>query len=470
MVLHGRVGVAKRPTTEKTMPAELLATFISILEAVFRPAVTRPSFSNLLVVMVGWILCPGRVHTIAEALVSASVAGRRHHEAFHRFFSRGTWAPDTVGFFLLDQLQRHSGDGPLKVVLDDTLAPKKGPHVFGLGTHLDAVRSTRRHRVFSFGHCWVVLAVLIRVPFSQRTWALPVLFRLYRNRHECERTGAVYRKKTELAREMLDRLLSWTAERRIHVAADSAYCNDTVLGGLPTRVVVFGTMRSDAVLTAAPVVDPAARRRGGRPPKRGVALPKPCEVAADEHQPWRRCQAFLYGRVQAIRYKTFSAQWYRVCGERMLRVVIVRTSSGTMPYRIFFCTNEAVDVRSLLEAYGERWGIEVFFRESKQLLGFADSPARTEGAVLRMAPWVGYLYSTLVLWFIDGAYQSPLAVPPVRPWYRHKQGLSFADILRSAQRVLHQVDVLALANHFNNLRNPDVTSATPEKFDISMAA
>lgn len=174
--------------------------------------------------------------------------------------------------------------------------------------------------------------------------------------------------------------------------------------------------------------------------------------------------------MQTIRYKTFSAQWYRVCGERMLRVVVVPTSGGSVPYRVFFCTNEAVDVRSLLEMYGERWGIEVFFRESKQLLGFADSPARTEGAVLRMAPWVGYLYSTLVLWFVQGAYQSPLAVPPVRPWYRHKRGMSFADILRCAQRVLQRVDVLALVNDYNNLRNPTVTAATAEELDVSMAA
>jgi len=50
--------------------------------------------------------------------------------------------------------------------------------VFGIGSHLDAVRSTKRQKIFSFGHRWVVLAVLVSVPFSPRSWALPVLFRL----------------------------------------------------------------------------------------------------------------------------------------------------------------------------------------------------------------------------------------------------------------------------------------------------
>ena len=100
------------------------------------------------------------------------------------------------------------GDRVLHVVIDDTLAAKKGPHVFGIGSHLDAVRSTRRHRVFCFGHCWVVLSVLVRVPFSQRTWALPVLFRLYRNLKECTKHDAAYAKKTQLARQMLDVFVS----------------------------------------------------------------------------------------------------------------------------------------------------------------------------------------------------------------------------------------------------------------------
>ena len=54
----------------------------------------------------------------------------------------------------------------IRPVLDDTLAPKKGPHVFGLGCHIDAVRSTRRHKIFTFGHVWVTLAILLPVPFS----------------------------------------------------------------------------------------------------------------------------------------------------------------------------------------------------------------------------------------------------------------------------------------------------------------
>lgn len=39
-------------------------------------------------------------------------------------------------------------------------------------------------KAFCFGHCWVVLAVVVRIPLSKRTWALPLLFRLYRTKKE----------------------------------------------------------------------------------------------------------------------------------------------------------------------------------------------------------------------------------------------------------------------------------------------
>lgn len=452
------------------MPSDVLASFLGLVKEIFRPAMTRPGFANLLVVLIGWLLCHGPVHTITEALVAAAVAGQYHHEAFHRLFSRGAWSPDTVGCALVRYLLTKTGGQPLRVVLDDTLAPKKGPHVFGLGTHLDAVRSTRRWRIFAFGHCWLVLSVLLRFPFSSRTWALPVLFRLYRNREDGSTPEACYSKKTELAREMLTRLGSWTGETRIELALDSAYCNSTVLRSLPPPFTVVGAMRPDAALTDAPPPAPSARRCGGRPPKRGPKRPKPLAVARDEHQPWRRCRAFLYGRVRTVSFKTFCAQWYRVCGVRLLRVVVVKTSAGEQPYRVFFCTDPTMDVRTILEGYAERWSIEVFFRDAKQWLGFADSPARTEAAVLRMAPFVGLVYSLLVLWFAEGAYRSPLAAPPVRPWYRQKKGVSFADILRAAQRMLSTVDVLALARDYGKLQNREGSRDTPEKLNVQLAA
>jgi hypothetical protein len=431
------------------MPKDLNRTFLGILKGAFAPSVTRPGFANLVVVAVGWILSHG-THSVTQALVATSVPGRRHHEAFHRFFSRGAWDPDQLGHGLFRLLAPWGGD-VVRIVVDDTLAPRKGPHVFGLGTHLDAVRSTKKFRVFTFGHCWVVLAVLVEVPFSSRSWALPLLFRLYRNEKECRRNKAAYRKKTELARDMLDVFLTWTADRRVEVAADSAYCNDTVTRGLQKRLVLFGSMRPDAVLTDEP---PGGTARAGRPRKRGITLPKPQAVAEDSTVPWKSCTAMLYGRLTKVRYKTFCAQWYRACGVGLLRIVIVQCTVGRLPFRVYFSTDASLSVVRILETYAGRWGIEVFFREAKQAFGFADSSARKSEAVLRVAPFVGLLYSALVLWFLEGAHRSSLARPPLRPWYTHKRGFCFNDALRAAQRSLATLDVLDPANSSVDFHQP----------------
>jgi len=442
---------------------EGLLTLLNWLNTL-QPAFTSPSFANMLVLFAGWVLTSGP-HAVTQALVATDVARRRHHEAFHRFFSRGTWKPDEIGRLLYQAiLGVLPSNCSVWVVMDDTLAPKRGPYVYGIGSHLDAVRSTKRHKVFCFGHCWVMLAALIPVPFSRRTWALPIMFRLYRNKKDCKAKRQPYRKKTELAREMLDILVGWAPERQVMLSADMAYCNDTVIRGLSKKVTLFGAMRPDAVLTEAP--SNRRGKRGGRPRVRGKVLPKPEALARDEQQPWGKCKAELYGTHRTVQYKSLCAQWYRACGDRLLRIVVTRVEQGSIGFRVFFCTDPTLSVRQILEGYAGRWAIEVCFRDLKQLLGFADSSARKQKAVERVAPFVGFMYTLLVLWFAGGAYKAHFAMPPIRPWYPHKRGLSFADIVRAAQQVLASHDVLDLPSGFDNLHESSITPAHPseEKF------
>lgn len=415
----------------------------------------------MLVVVLGWLLTQGP-HAVTEALVRIGAAGRRHHEAFHRFFSRARWEPDDLGRWLFHRLLPFLHEDAVQTVIDDTLAPKKGPHVFGIASHVDAVRSTRQHRVFCFGHCWVVLAVLVSVPFSKRTWALPVLFRLYRSKKETANDAAEYAKKTELARELLHVFVGWVGDRRVELSIDAGFCNSTVTRDMPASVVVFGAMRPDAVLTAEPEPRPEGAR--GRPKRRGKALPKPSQVANDDSRPWEKAEAFLYGQRTTVQFKSFCAQWYRACGDRLLRVVVVLTQHGQVPIRVFFCTDPTVDVVRILEGYSGRWGIEVFFREAKQLLGFADSAARLERAVRRVAPMVGLLYTVLVVWFLEHHGRTFTASIPLRPWYTHKSGISFADILREARRAIATTDILDLVNDSHNFKN---AAPPPPPADLS---
>ena len=86
------MGLSRTHALRGAVAYDRLRTLLAALE-VLRPAFTKPGFDNLIVVFAGWVLTNGP-HAVTQALVVTNVAGRRHHEAFHRFFSRGTWDPD----------------------------------------------------------------------------------------------------------------------------------------------------------------------------------------------------------------------------------------------------------------------------------------------------------------------------------------------------------------------------------------
>ncbi|MFY2556260.1 transposase [Corallococcus terminator] len=412
------------------MAASHLYALLRVLQLV-RPAFTEPSFLRFLVLFAGWV-CSGGTHAVTEALVAAGVSGVQHHAAFHRFFSRARWSADEVGRLLLLKL---SALGPLRLVLDDTLCSHKGPKVFGLGSHLDAVHSTRGVHVFCFGHVWVTLAVLVQVPFASRPWALPILFRLYRTQAECQKKGIAHRKKTQLGRELVERVLSWLPTAPVELAADEAYSCSTVLKQLPQRLVFVGAMRPDAVLTR-PRTHRCRSPKTGRWLTRDVTVPKPQALARDAALPWQRLTAFLYGQSQQVDCKEVVARWKSAAGERMLKVVVVRMTGGSRPLRVFFCTDASLTALQVVERYAFRWSIEVLFRDLKQLLGFADSRARRRLAVLRTAPFAGLSYTLLVLWYLELAASWQQLKLPMRPWYTTKATVSFADVLRLAQATL----------------------------------
>jgi hypothetical protein len=303
--------------------------------------------------------------------------------------------------------------------------------VFGLGTHLDAVRSTKKTKVFTFGHVWVVFAVVVPVPFAIRQFALPVLFRLYRTEKDCAARGLPHRTKTDLAHEMLHVFLGWLAEldpaRQTLLAVDNGYANRTVLAERPATLGVVAAMRPDAALVVAGTkVSPAA-------------------VAADATIPWQRVTAWLYGRLRTVECKAVCALWPHVFGTVTLRIVVVRCVNGTLPLRVFFCTELEASLRAVLEHYaGTRWPIEVTFRDWKQLLGLAHAAVRLEAAVLRVAPFTGLQYTLVVLWALRVGLTPASAVVVTRPWYRHKRTLSFADLLATVRKILAEGNLYAL--------------------------
>ena len=90
--------------------------------------------------------------------------------------------------------------------------------------------------------------------------------------------------------------------------------------------------------------------------------------------------------------------------------------------------------RQVLEAYAERWPLEVTFHETKDSLGAHRGQPRNPKAVARTAPFKFLLYSIVTVWYAQHGHGSIHATWKLRPWYRHKQSASFADMVTTFRR------------------------------------
>jgi SRSO17 transposase len=369
-------------------------------------------------------------------LVAAGVAGDKHHAAFHRVFAAARWSLDEVGLVVFRLITPLLEPGAVKLTLDDTLARKRGKKVFGVGMHHDPILSTRSLAVTSWGHNWVVLAVVVALPFCPgRVFSLPVLFRLYLNKSAAARARRAYSKRSALAVELLDRLCEVHRERRFHVFADTAYGGETVLGHLPTNCELTSRMAMKTRLHALP----PARRPGtlGRPRKHGKRLPSPSEML---EQRGRRITLAIYGRHDRVRLIETVACCFRVPG-RLLKIVVIEPLVGGRPVQAFYSTNVEQTAEQVLSEYASRWSIEETFQGSKTYLGFEEPQGWSRKAVLRTAPIAMLLYSLIVVWFarVGHALYRPLA----RPWYTTKKRPSFADMFTTLKHACVREEVSA---------------------------
>jgi hypothetical protein len=421
-------------------------TFIGLLIA-FEECFSAPSYRNFVTLVRGWVRCLGR-RTVTAMVIAADAVGTRHISVFHRFFSRACWVLDELGrvAFRL-ALPWLPAEGPLIVIIDDTLCRKGGKGICGASMHHDPLRSTARKPFFSFGHVWVVLALWVPLPMGgTRGFALPLLFRLYRSTKrggradapsrptrgrrlqaaETVHTAGPRRTKLELAREMLAILAQWAGPRPVYAVADSLYAGRALLEQRPANGHVISRLRMDAALWTPP--PPRRHGQTGRPRRRGVRLPTPTVLAATCRR-WQTLSVTLYGRDLAPQVFVCRALWYVALRDHPIRIVVVRDPTGKRKDEAFFCTDPDLDAATILVMYARRWTLEVTFHDAKQYLGFEDAQSQTEAAVLRTAPLAGIVYDLVLLWAALST-QAGRPLPVVtRPWYRAKATPSFLDML-----------------------------------------
>lgn len=412
---------------------ELVTSFEVVLQSL-SPIMTAPSFQTWITLVTGWVFA--RRRTVTQMIVAAGAIGDKHFSSFHRFFSHAAWSRDDLGLAVLALLQPWLG-AVVFVGVDDTLARKRGLKMFGTGMHIDPLLSSRGYKVTNWGHCWVVLSVLVEFPFwPGRYFSLPILFRLYLNKKKAKQLRKVYRTKPQLTLEMLNLLCKRFENRCFHLIGDSAYGGQSILGVLPSNCELTSRAVLDARLYDAPPAREAGRR--GRPRRRGKKLPTPKQMLS---QRCRHIELSIYGRTESARVAEAEARMFAVPG-RALRIVAVEALTGGRGMEAFYSTVVDSTAEQILTWYSMRWSVEVTFHDSKQHLGFEEPQGWSKEAVQRTAPMAMLLYTVIVHWYaLEGRRYESLSI---LPWYTRKPHASFADMLATLKRVSLRQRISAL--------------------------
>src|SRR5436305_13792913 len=159
----------------ETVPASLAG-----LLWVFRSCFTAPSFATFGALVVGLVARPGR-RTVCGMLVGAGLSRLWHHSRAHWFFSHARWSAEQVGLVLVGLIVTGllPAGVPVLVAVDDTLLRRSGRKVAGAAWCYDGARKGPKGSQTSWGTCFVVAGIVVRLPFADRPVCLPVLARLW---------------------------------------------------------------------------------------------------------------------------------------------------------------------------------------------------------------------------------------------------------------------------------------------------
>jgi len=399
---------------------------------------TRPTFNRVLPLLIGAVLTKGR-RSITAILWTMRGLVPGHMTSYHRVFSRAPWSLFPLGQVLATAIVESVGDGPIVVAVDDTTAQHKGKKVYGKGCHHDAVRSTHTHTAYRWGHKWIVLAIVVKLPFAKRPWALPMLCALYRPRELNQKEGRRHKTPIMLARGLMCVLMRQFRDKRFIFLGDGGYASHELARFCQRhrrQATLVSRFYGDAAL-----YDPAPKYRGhGRPRVKGRKRKSPQDVVASGRL--KRTTVDWYGATRrTVKIKGEQGHWYK-SGQGLVSIgwVFVRDDTGTRRDEYYYTTDPTLAAVRIVSLFTQRWSIETTFQEVREHLGFETPRQRVANSVLRTAPCLLGLHSLITLIFNAHAKRHTIDLCH-RPGY-HKAEPTFTDAIATVRRLFWTETVL----------------------------
>jgi len=221
-------------------------------------------------------------------------------------------------------------------------------------------------------------------------------------------------------------------ERAVLAVGDGSFCNRTLFRPVMDRVQLLARARKDICL--------CHRAPAGSRAFYATETFTPEQIRLDESVPWCHASIFHGGQWRMVRYKSVpEVYWRSGARRRSLRLLVVApipyaSGKGRRKYyrdsAFLLTTDSQADSQPLLQAYFDRWQIEVNHREQKDTLGVGQAQLRNPASVPRQPALVVAAYSALLLAGIQVYGPDRTSDFPALPkWRRNAARPSCLDLL-----------------------------------------
>lgn len=365
------------------------------------------------------ILCGVGRRTLTRA-ISFQGNTQKDWSADYKVFSRSPWEPRALFHPILEQaIQEHD----LKYIVistDDTRLWRNGKHVPQTQWHRDPLGPPFQTNL-RWGHRFLQASLVLPLylqdqPSSSRS--VPVRFEMapvvkkpgkkasaadwaeYKRLKKEKNLSVQFVAMTKELRQRLNQT-GHQAKRMIEVG-DGSFCNRTVWreDWEAQNVSLVARCRKDIVLC-------------GRAPGKGRQFYGKTKFTPEQvrrrssRAPWQQTRIFHGGSYREVRFKEVTKiYWQGGAGKREVRLLVVapvgyRTSkNGRKYYRqpaYLLTTDLSTAAVALIQAYFDRWGIEVNHRDEKDILGVGQAQVWNEQSVSKVPALLVAMYSWLLL-------------------------------------------------------------------------
>jgi hypothetical protein len=256
--------------------------------------------------------------------------------------NRARWSPLAVSRQLLLLIVETfvPAGACVDLVIDETLERRWGSKISKRGHYRDSALSSRKRSVSSPGLRWIVMAVVVPLPWTKQRWALPFLCVLATTPEVSEQLGTRHKTVGMWAHQMVSVVRRLLPDCSIKLMGDTAYTVlELDLHAQAQQVTLITTGRLDVVLHEPP--PERTQHTIGRPRVVGKRLSNLETVLQEPHSQWQELTLDWYGQgKRTLEISTGTALWYRYGSDPLpIRWVLTRDPSGKHPPKAIFSTD-----------------------------------------------------------------------------------------------------------------------------------